>query len=79
MTATAPTATRRVDDLVLEIEGTPAAEILLDIPCSRFCSGSDTLERLGLWDCDGGLTDLGRDVRDYLRQDRARHDAPGSI
>lgn len=62
-TATKPT------DIATEIENTDAAAVLLDdgSPYRSFCGGSDTLERLGLMDHDGQVSDVGRDVRDILR------------
>lgn len=48
------------------IEGSDAAAILTDRPYRSFCSGSDTLEKLGLWTGDCEVSDLGRDVRQIL-------------
>lgn len=52
--------------------GPSAKAILLDKSVSpaaglSFCRGSEELERLGLCDVDGQLSDMGLQVRDRLR------------
>lgn len=52
-----------------EIHGTDAGNIFQNKPYASFCSGSDRLQALGLWDCDGSPIDwqLNADVTKELQ------------
>jgi hypothetical protein len=56
--------------------GTDGSAILLGMPYRSYCRGSDLLVELGVWDDDGQLTNLGREVLPLVR---ARYDVEGRL
>ena len=54
-----------------------AATLMLNpaAACRSYCSTSNTLETLQLWDDDGTYTDFGYDVRDALHVYKSAEDA----
>jgi hypothetical protein len=53
--------------IAARIEVTDTCAILMGRHYKSYCTGSDALVALGLWDNDGQITDIGHDVIAYIK------------
>lgn len=48
--------------MIEELEGTDAMQLLCGLPYRSYCGASGRLVELGLWDDDGQVSDLAREI-----------------